>query len=345
MPRLVVLLALAACTPEDPVPEGIIAWPPHTDLDLRDATGAPADVADPHVIRVGDTWYLYGTHSFVDLEAWSSTDLATWTWEGVVWRPTPGSWNDHPTIWAPHVEPVEEGFVLYYSANGRVGAARAATPAGPFVDVQPGPLVGGGAGGVGDGVYVSEGYDVEDPADFVADAEEYALDPFLLRQEDGTLTLWISRLVPWSAIAVVPMTDPVTPTGAEPQVVLTVDPEVPWEGLNREGPWVMEQDGRLILTYSGSYWWTTDYAIGAATSASVAGPFVRQSDEPLLATDEALGTLGPGHHSVASDGEGGWLIFFHNKVSEEPYSSRRTRYARLFVEADGTLRVGGLDDR
>lgn len=296
-------------------------------------------MADPHVIFAEDAWYLYGTRTFVNLEAWRSEDLATWTYEGVIWAPTPGSWSDHPTIWAPHVEPMEEGYALYYSANGRIGAARGSGPIGPFEDVGTGPLVGGGAGGIGDGVYESADYDVEDASDFLADAEEYAIDPFLLRERSGRLSLWFARLLPQSVIAMVPMQDAWTVApGAVPEVVLDLSADASWEGFNREGPWVIEDETGLWLTYSGNYWWTTDYAVGAARRTGPSTPFERQAGGPILATDASLGTLGPGHHSIAPDREGSRLIFYHNKVSAGDHSPRRTRYARL-TEGPAGLQV------
>lgn len=271
----------------------------------------------------------------MDLEAWSSEDLATWTWEGVIWSPTPGSWNDHPTIWAPHVHHGPDGFSLYYSANGRVGLAVASDPAGPFTDLRPTPFAGGGAGGFGDGVYGSEAYDVEDPADFLADAEEYAIDAWVHPGADGALTLYVSALTPWSVIAAVPMRDPHTLEEVAPTVVLPLDPDASWEGLNREGPVVVEADGVFHLMYSGNYWWTTSYAIGSATGPGPLGPFTRDALTPWFASTPDGSILGPGHHSVVDGPGGDRLLFYHAKVDATEGGARRTRAAPVAFDGPG----------
>ena len=89
----------------DPL-EGILGVPLSIPTDQGGNT--ETDIADPHVIRVGDTWYLYPTNKKTNLEVWSSTDLVTWTWEGVIWEPTPGTWNEAGEAWAPSVHPGEE---------------------------------------------------------------------------------------------------------------------------------------------------------------------------------------------------------------------------------------------
>jgi hypothetical protein len=308
------------------------AWPADVDFELFGPSGERADIADPHTIRVDDAWVLYGTRTASDLEAWSSEDLATWSYEGVIWSPTPGAWNDHPTVWAPHVDATDDGFFLYYVANGRIGLATSDAAFGPFEDVGPEPFVGGGHGGVGDGTYTSEDYDVEDPDDFLGDAEEYAIDPFVYAAPDGALTLYFAALTPFSVIAAVPLADRRTVGEAAPTVVLGPDPNVDWESLNREAPWVYAEGDRVALMYSGNYWWTADYAIGTATSASPLGPFTRDDDEPWFASDPARGAIGPGHHSVAPgrrDDER--LLFYHSKVDATDRSARRTRYARLLA--------------
>ena len=90
-------IACACCAEAEPTPESA-----HRLL----AIPAEGDIADSHVIRIKGTYYLYATHSQVDLEVWTSDDLEHWQHGGVVWTPTPGSWNAENVyggVWAPAV--------------------------------------------------------------------------------------------------------------------------------------------------------------------------------------------------------------------------------------------------
>ena len=110
--------------------------------DPLDLPGAEA-AADPSVIRVNDTYYLYPTSSWDRIECWSSEDFGSWTYEGAVWGPADeGSWNDQG-LWAPDVLPYEGHYYLYYTANQRIGVAVADSPTGPFEDVYDHPFIGG----------------------------------------------------------------------------------------------------------------------------------------------------------------------------------------------------------
>jgi beta-xylosidase len=303
---IALVLAMTVACGSSATSPATVTYTPNTDLKLPLPDGSLADVADPHVIKVDSTWYLYGTHSMVNLEAWSSTDLNQWRYEGVIWEPTKGSWNDHGNIWAPHVEHAPDAFYLYYVGNGRTGVAKAASPSGPFVEVYDHPLVGAGYGGIGDGVYLSPHYDV---------------------------------LNPLSVIAALPMKDYVTLADVPTRVVLDADPDTEWESVNREGPAVIEQDGVIHLIYSGNLWWTPDYALGAASATSPTGPFTRQVHNPFLSHASASGLWGPGHCSVAPGAHGDRLVFFHAKVDAAQYSARRTRYAPIAVNAAGEVTV------
>lgn len=91
----------------DPVPcAPAFPYAPHAILDLPASDGGgPLNLADPVVIRVGDTWYLYATEPSPGHRAWASTDLQHWEDRGYAWSPTPGTWNDRGAhgrrMWLP----------------------------------------------------------------------------------------------------------------------------------------------------------------------------------------------------------------------------------------------------
>ena len=68
------------------------------------------DFPDPSVIKVGDTWYAFGSQSVYDnknihIQIATSTDFATWTLsQGADALPNVPSWAiDDGNVWAPDV--------------------------------------------------------------------------------------------------------------------------------------------------------------------------------------------------------------------------------------------------
>ncbi|GMV13640.1 MAG: family 43 glycosylhydrolase [Polyangiaceae bacterium] len=323
MSRSCLLLALGvlACGADERGPGEVGS--PHRLIELP----TDGDVADPHVIQVGGTWYLYATNAPDELRVWHSDDLETWTFGGAVWKPTPGSWNAGQGVWAPHVQLAPDGsFYLYITANLRIGVAKASSPLGPFVDVFEHPLVGDGYGHVGNGALG------EKPLDF----DERAIDAFVL-DDAGELTLFFSAYDPTSKIYATPMLDYTTLDDVAPKLVLA--PSEGWEGLIVEGAWVEQHAGRYHLMYSGNIYMSTSYAIGVAESDAPLGPYQRYPNNPILKTDEALELYAPGHNSVSTGRDGARAIFYHTKRAPEVGADRRLRYAPLGFGADGRVVV------
>ncbi|HQP35201.1 MAG TPA: family 43 glycosylhydrolase [Polyangiaceae bacterium] len=303
------------------------AW--HTPLVLPNSG---SDTADPHCILVDGTWYLYPTSSQKDLDVWTSTDLVEWTYRGVAWQPTVGTWNDVTNTgdfgaWAPSVHKGDDGaFYMYYTAGARVGVARSATPLGPFVEELDHPLLGDGHGGVGDGVQVGSS------STDLLNYQEFSIDAFVLRTSQGKRFLYATMYVPMSVIAVWPMTS-MTELGAATPTVIG-GPNFAWESAIMEGPFVVERNGRFILTYSGNAFATTAYALGAAVSDDPMGPFTKDVGNPFFASNDGLGIWGPGHHSFVDDGSGGTLMFYHAKGSPNDGADRHVRIAPVvFADA------------
>lgn len=312
-----------ASTPDASMPDAdgsapSVVW--HTPLTLASSS---TDTADPHCILENGTWYLYPTSSKKDFDLWTSTDLVQWTYRGVVWQPTAGTWNDVSTTgtfgaWAPSVHKGDDGaFYMYYTAGARVGVARADTPLGPFVDVFDHPLLGDGHGGVGDGVQI--GSSSTDMLNY----QEFSIDAFVLKTSKGKRYLYATIYVPMSVIAVWPMTDMTTLASNSPTVLLS--PNFAWEGVINEGVFVNESNGRFILTYSGNQFATSKYALGAAVADDPMGPFSKDDTNPFLASGDAPDIWGPGHHSFVEDGHGGMLIVYHAKSGAADGADRQIR--------------------
>lgn len=225
------------------------------------------------------------------------------------------------------------GFYLYYTASQRIGVAYTDSPLGPFVELLDHPLVGGGYGGVGDGVYVG----TPSAPDPLADSDEYAIDAFLLRASDGSLTLYFSNFELVPVVSALRMAGYSTPLETTPTVLL--EPQVNgWEWVIREAPWVVEHDGVFHLMYSGNAANTTCYGVGDATGPTPLGPFTRRPDNPILHDDPAVGFYGPGHHSLVEGPSGDLLMFFHTKNDYSVGWPRRVRYAPVSFDSTGQLR-------
>lgn len=329
---------LASCEKASPIPVASL-YNAHAPLALT----FPDDdhrLADPHVIKVDQSWYMYGTRTGRDLEVWVSEDLDSWNYGGIVWQPTTGTWNDHDShnIWAPHVEVTDEGYYIYYSANGRVGVAISDSPTGKFEEVFDRPLAGGGEARIGDGIYESADYDVGSESDVLTDAEEYAIDAFVLKKEDGELVFYCSVLNPTSEIIAIPMKSYTELEDVDPVVVLGQENADSWELLNREGAWVIEHGDRFYLMYSGNFWWTPDYSVGVAVGETPFGPFNRSPDNPLLTKVPDVGIYSTGHHSVVEGWRpGDMLMFYHSRTDKNRETPRLPRYVPIEFNSDDEL--------
>jgi beta-xylosidase len=328
-----ITISIGACDKEE-VSNPVLDYPNlNTNLYLPRENGDSAFIADPHVIKVGDEWFLYGTgYSAEGLAVWSSKDLVNWEFGGLAWKPTPGSWNTID-IWAPDVFKGDDGkFYMYYTAASRIGVAVANSPLGPFLEVYDHPFIGGGYGGVGDGKPFL-------PDQPLLDVDDYAIDAHVFKATDGSLTIYFSILTPFSAIVGLPMKDYVTLADDKP--VMLIEPQVlSWENFNREGPFVLERNGVFHMMYSGALWFTNEYALGVATGPSPLGPFTRRADNPILRKSAEFNLAGCGHHSVVEGKNNDLLVFYHTREwGDKPSAVRKTRYMRMFFDRNGQMQV------
>nr|OQO29124.1 hypothetical protein B0A51_02708 [Rachicladosporium sp. CCFEE 5018] len=119
-------------------------------LAKRDFTGPviTTDFPDPSIIKVGDTWYAFGTQSVYDytnvkIQLATSTDFVNWSLQaGYDALGNLPSWAEAGQVWAPDVFKRADGsFIMYFSAttttagNGAYhcfGTATSNNIAGPY---------------------------------------------------------------------------------------------------------------------------------------------------------------------------------------------------------------------
>ena len=288
----------------------------------------PGNFADPHVLKVGDTWYAYATGDLVaNLQVARSADLVRWERLDDALPELP-EWSvlQKGLTWAPEVAKTPAGFVLYYTlrhaASGRqcVSVAVADRPEGPFRDTRSRPLVcqerlGGSI----------------DPHRFV-DRDGTA---YLVWKNDGNCCglptrLWAQRLD----------ADGLELTGKPAD--LGVRNDAAWEGNLIEAPTLWLDGGTYYLLFSANDYGSPSYAVGYATATKVLGPYRDGPGNPILRSRGKA--AGPGGQSVVEDGRGGLWLAYHAwdsaAVGDETGGQRSMWLDRLSFEG-GRPRVAG----
>jgi beta-xylosidase len=248
---------------------------------------------DPGVLLVDGVYHAYGTNGRTgNVPLLTSTDLVSWSEAGDV-LPQLGAWARTGDTWAPEaVQLAPDRFVLYYTARsvatGRqcIGRAVAATPAGPFHDPHPEPLV----------CQADEGGSI-DASPFV----DFDGSLYLHWKNDGNAIgrpthLYAQRL----------SADGLTLVG-KPTVLLTNT--AAWHAHVIEAPQLHRHDGRYYLFYSAGAYDSDAYAVGYASCDGPLGPCRDAPENPILTTGS--GAAGPGHCSVVTGPDGGTWMLYH----------------------------------
>lgn len=246
--------------------------------------------ADPGVIRTGgSTPTYYAVCTGGGYPRFSSPDLVHWKADGHIFTPaTRPAWATG-NFWAPEIHHVGAGFVAYFSAlsarRGKmcIGAARAASPEGPFKDIGR-PLV------------CSAHVSLIDAHLYTAASGRH----FLYYKTDSNALRPQERTVVYGQEVGADGVSPVGPRRALLQNTLR------WEGDVVEGPWVVGHGGFFYMFYSGFRYCNGTYSVGVARSKSPLGPFVKRGN-PILRSNAAWS--GPGHNSIVSRGGHDYIVY------------------------------------
>jgi beta-xylosidase len=251
-----------------------------------------SDFPDPSVLRVGATFYAYGTQGGgKNIQALTSPDLVHWR-TGPDPLPELGRWASAGSTWAPEVIAIGSSYAMYYvardSASGRqcIGRATAADPAGPYRDNSAKALVcQAGLGGSID----------PDPAR-AADGSLY-----LYWKNDGNccglpVRLWGQRL----------SSDGATLTGKPTGLLGNTKA---WQGNLVEAPEMVVHDNRYTLFYSANDYASDRYGIGYASCRGPLGPCMDASDAALIPSNQVA--AGPGHCFILRLPDGDWWMLYH----------------------------------
>jgi arabinan endo-1,5-alpha-L-arabinosidase len=282
---------------------------------------------DPDVLRVGGSYYVYGTYHPWTEEAGPdcelvpilrSPDLVNWEPVGPAFREVP-DWSRYRGLWAPGVGQLDDRIVLYYSDaefgadNPGIGVASAAlrtadtrawrndpraTAEDPMSPFEP-----------RGGLFRSEEIGVPnsiDPALFVRDGTPYLF--------------WGSH----RGIYGVRLAEDGLSTAASPDETFQI------AGRSVEAAYVVERGGYFYLVGSrgscceGA---SSTYRVVVGRAEEFRGPYRNRDGEPLTA-EGATGTtilrgddqfLAPGHCAVTRDDSGEWWLLYHAYESGNPW--------------------------
>ena len=266
----------------------------------------PLAVADPYVLRVGDTYYLYAAAPengvFIVRR---SKDLLHWSAPKEIFRAGEEAWS-RDCYWAPECHVINGQYVLFYSANQRavregesfnITVAVCDTPDGDFRDPIGRPIF-------------NPGYPIIDGN---------------ILCEDGHIYLYYSRCCSYhlvddceeSWIYVVELKPDFTGVIGEPKLLLR--PEQEWENRSaptqkrrwNEGSFILKRDGKYYILYSGNYFMEPHYAMGYAVSDAALGPYVKAAENPIVeCTDEITGT----GHGCLVETDAGLVAVYHGRT-------------------------------
>ncbi len=277
----------------------------------------PGWYADPEATIFGKTYWIYPTYSdnyekqtFMD--AFSSTDLITWTKHPTIVDTTSIKWAKK-AMWAPAVVEKKGKYYLFFGANdvhegevGGIGVGVADSPAGPFKDLLGKPLI--------DHIY----------------NKAQPIDQFVFQDKDGKEYLiyggWghcnMAQLKP-DYTGFVPFPDGTTFREITPQNYT-------------EGPTMFIRKGQYYFMWSEGGWGNPDYSVAYAVADSPFGPFRRVGK--ILQQDPTVATSA-GHHSVINvPGTDEWYIVYHRRpLTETAANHRETCIDRMYFDDKGQI--------
>lgn len=265
--------------------------------------------ADPSIRVFGDTYYLYPTSDkpnwmTTDFSVWSSRDLLTWKKEAMVLDVARDLRWANIKAWAPDAIERDGAFYFYFSADGKIGVAKGASPTGPFVDALGAPLL------ARDSRMTTN-----------------TIDPYPFIDDDGQAYLYWGNGKEANAVRL--KADMVTPDGDVHHI--------PMRDF-REGVVVFKRQGRYYFMWSIDDARSPDYRVGWGTADSPLGP-VRAAQENFIVLKKNGPAVGTAHHSVVNvPGTDRWYVAYHrHAIPDGNGYQRQTVLAKMTFDARGNI--------
>ncbi len=269
------------------------------------------DSADPDILYYDGVYYLYNTSA--GYKVYTSADLVNWEYKCETFDPV-FTWSDEPKgwQWAPDVEYYNGKFYMICSIDEQLGIAVADSPLGPFIPAENRFFTGT----IDGHLFIDD--DGQAYLYYVSWREGVEYGIYCSKIDLETLELDYS-----SEVQVIKVTE-------QFERYHDYENRLEENGVT-EGPYMLKHNGLYYLTYSGSDYESTYYAVGYGVSESPMGPFVKYEGNPIHIGNAAI--LGTAHHCFVKEGESDeFLIFYHNHVTTETIHPRsacvdRARFA------------------
>lgn len=268
------------------------------------------DLADPSVIRVGDTYYLTATSSewAPFYPVYKSADLVNWSQVGHVFDTLP-DWLVS-SFWAPELYFHKNKYYAYYTARRKsdgvslIGVATSKDPAKGFED--KGVLIEHGKEAIDAFVFEDEGV-------LYISWKAYGLD-------NRPIELLCSRL-----------SDDGLKLEGEPFLLLRDD-----DRIGMEGQCMFKKDGYYYILYAvkGCCGPNSDYAVYAARSKSIKGPYELYPANPILGGGGGVLSAGHGTMTTTPDGRMFYICHAYFKGADF-YNGRQPILQELKVNEQG----------
>ncbi|MEO7991695.1 MAG: glycoside hydrolase family 43 protein [Chryseolinea sp.] len=276
-----------------------------TSAQIKNSSGNPIFsgwYADPEGIIIKNKFWIYPTYSApydeqVFMDAFSSTDLITWTKHSRIIDTTSVKWAKK-AMWAPAIVEKDGKYFLFFGANdvhegevGGIGVAVAKQPQGPFKDLLGKPLIN----------------EIKNGAQ--------PIDQFVFKDKDGQYYMIYGG---WGHCNIIKLKNDFT--GFVPHSDGTTFKEITPKDYV-EGPIMFIRNNKYYFMWSEGGWGGPNYKVAYAISDSMFGPFERIGT--VLQQDATVAT-GAGHHSVMKHPTKDlWYIVYHRRPLGETDANHR----------------------
>lgn len=279
---------------------------------------------DPWMVYFEGNYYLSTTQGDA-IRIWKAPNL-----EGLKTAPPVTVWRDSDPsrssgIWAPEFHFIQHHWFLYYTATSRdnnddnhrmyVLESDGTDPLGPYK-------------------YRAR---LINPTN-----DHYAIDGTVFENQVGGSLYFIWAARPGHVLYIAKMVNPYTLQGNGVYI--------PADGFGctavREGPEVLQRNGKIFLIYSCCDTATPDYKLGMLIADENADLLLpqswRQYPRPVFVRSDEGNVFGPGHNGFfkSPSGKEDWIVYHAKTTSQYTYQGRTTRAQKFDWNPDGTPNFG-----
>lgn len=269
--------------------------------------------ADPYIRLIDGRWYFTASVPAYDCIILRCAD----TLEGLRNAPETQVWHAHESgemsrhIWAPELHRLDGCWYLYFAAGERDDPWKIR----PWVlrCREEDPTTG----------KWEECGKLERANGDEFSFEAFSLDMTVFELKGKRYCIWAEKVSVGRMISNLYIAEMETPLRLKTPQMLLTSPSYAWERHGfwvNEGPTVIEQGGRLYMTFSASDT-SAAYCMGLMWMEADADPMDisawHKLNKPVFVTDAEKGIYGPGHNTFFTDAEGQVYTSYHARPYDE----------------------------